>query len=221
MAMAWMPPHARKQQALTGLLGASPVLPVVTVDDPAKAVNLARALLHGGLKAIEVTLRSDAALACLEAIARQVPEIAAGAGTVLTPTQLRECESAGARFLVSPGFTPALLDAAAGSEVPLLPGAATPAGMMQLLAQGYHLLKFFPAMQAGGPGYLRAVAGPLPHLRFCPTGGVTAANAHEWLALDNVVCVGGSWVAPRELVEAGDFGAVEALAREAALLRAD
>lgn len=208
----------QKQRQLAELMSAAIVLPVVTVDDPRHAIELARALHRGGLSTIELTLRSDKALECLEAIAGKVPEIVAGAGTVITPADVKSCEAAGARFMVSPGASGELLDAAGESPLPLLPGATTASEIMQLGERGYRHLKFFPAGQSGGPDWLKAISGPLPQYRFCPTGGVTIQNAGDWLALSNVVCVGGSWIAPGKLVEAGKFGEIEDNAREAARL---
>jgi 2-dehydro-3-deoxyphosphogluconate aldolase/(4S)-4-hydroxy-2-oxoglutarate aldolase len=207
-----------KQHILEALMKAAPVIPVVIVDDPHKAVIMARALVAGGLPAIEVTLRTPRALECLAAIAREVEGAIAGAGTVLEPGQVKEVEDAGAKFMVSPGTSPRLLDAAEDSAVPLLPGTATASEIMSLGERGYRHLKFFPASLAGGDPYLKALSSPLPHFRFCPTGGISMANAKDYLALPNVLCVGGSWVAPADAVESGDSAAIEALARAAAQL---
>lgn len=202
----------------TPLLAKAPVIPVLTIERAADAVPLARALLAGGLPAIEVTLRTEAALAAVRAIADDVPEVVVGAGTVTEPSDIERAVSAGARYLVSPG-TPAELAAAFGhARVPVIPGCATVSEAMALAARGFAVLKFFPAAAAGGVGFLKAVAAPLPHLRFCPTGGIDATNAAAYLALPNVVAVGGSWVAPKEAIEAGDFSRITALAREAASL---
>ncbi len=208
-----------RQQSLESIMKAAPVIPVVIVDDPAKAVVMARALVAGGLPAIEVTLRTARALDCLAAIATQVEGAIAGAGTVLDPSHVKAVEAAGAKFMVSPGVSPKLLDAAEDSPVPLLPGTATASEMMALGERGYRHLKFFPASVAGGAPYLKALSSPLPQFRFCPTGGVSISNAREYLSLPNVPCVGGSWVAPAEAIEKGDAAAIEALAREAAALR--
>ncbi|MFJ3894479.1 bifunctional 4-hydroxy-2-oxoglutarate aldolase/2-dehydro-3-deoxy-phosphogluconate aldolase [Streptomyces sp. NPDC090083] len=201
------------------LLGLAPVLPVVVVEDVADAVPLARALVAGGLPAIEVTLRTPVALDALRAIAGEVPEAVVGAGTVVTPGQVEECVAAGARFLVSPGWTELLLEAMQGSGVPFLPGVSTTSEVVALLERGVREMKFFPAQAAGGTAYLRSLAGPLPQARFCPTGGIGADSAPDYLALPNVGCVGGSWMIPADAVAAGDWGRIEELAREAAALR--
>ncbi|MEW1642078.1 bifunctional 4-hydroxy-2-oxoglutarate aldolase/2-dehydro-3-deoxy-phosphogluconate aldolase [Streptomyces sp. NPDC091219] len=201
------------------LLGLAPVLPVVVVEDVADAVPLARALVAGGLPAIEVTLRTPVALDALRAIAAEVPEAVVGAGTVVTPGQVKECVAAGARFLVSPGWTELLLEAMQGSGVPFLPGVSTTSEVVALLERGVREMKFFPAQAAGGTAYLRSLAGPLPQARFCPTGGIGADSAPDYLALPNVGCVGGSWMIPADAVAAGDWGRIEGLAREAAALR--
>jgi 2-dehydro-3-deoxyphosphogluconate aldolase / (4S)-4-hydroxy-2-oxoglutarate aldolase len=206
---------AQKTQPLIDILAGQPVIPVVAVSSAREAVDLARALSRGGLPAIEITLRTPAALDAIRAVSAEVPEAICGAGTILTPAQFSEVEAAGARFVVSPGATPALLDAADASPVPLLPGAASPSELMAMIARGYELLKFFPAEQLGGVPYLKALAPVFQKIRFCPTGGVSPKNVGEYLALPNVVCVGGSWVAPKDALAAGDFGAIEALAREA------
>jgi 2-dehydro-3-deoxyphosphogluconate aldolase/(4S)-4-hydroxy-2-oxoglutarate aldolase len=202
------------------ILQAGPVMPVVVIDDAANAVPLARALVAGGIRAIEITLRTGAALDAVQAIARDVPEAIPGVGTALTGADVLAALEAGAKFIVSPGATPALLEAAIGSGLPFLPGIATASELMAGMAAGLSAFKFFPAAQAGGIDGLKALAGPFPHARFCPTGGVNAANAASYLALPNVVCVGGSWLAPREMIAAGDFVKIEALARAAAALRA-
>ncbi len=204
---------------LRRILSAQAVLPVVVIDDDARALPLARALLAGGITAIEITLRTPAALDCIGAVARALPEIAVGAGTVLEPGDLDAARAAGARFAVSPGTTPELLRAAAASDLPFLPGVATASEAMAAAAFGYETLKFFPAVPSGGVAALRALAGPLPRLAFAPTGGITAANAPEFLALPNVVCVGGTWLAPPELIAAGDWDGITALARQAVALR--
>lgn len=209
-----------KQRELETVLRQAPVVAVVVIEDVKHAVPLARALVAGGIRAIEVTLRTAAALDSIRAIAAEVEGAVVGAGTLLTSADLAASERAGARFGVSPGATPALLSAAADSALPYLPGAATASEAMTLLDQGYRLLKFFPAAYAGGADLLRALAAPLPAIRFCPTGGITAANAPRWLALPNVVCVGGSWLGAPALVRAGDWAAVEKLAREASALHA-
>ncbi|MFE2265706.1 bifunctional 4-hydroxy-2-oxoglutarate aldolase/2-dehydro-3-deoxy-phosphogluconate aldolase [Streptomyces griseosporeus] len=202
------------------VLDLAPVLPVVVVDDAADAVPLARALVAGGLPAIEVTLRTPAALESIRAIAGAVPDAVVGAGTVLTPGQVAESVAAGARFLVSPGWTDVLLEAMRGSGVPFLPGVSTATEVVALLERGVREMKFFPAQAAGGTAYLRSLAGPLPQVRFCPTGGIGPDTAPDYLALPNVGCVGGSWMLPADAVAARDWGRVELLAREAARLTA-
>ncbi|MER6566408.1 bifunctional 4-hydroxy-2-oxoglutarate aldolase/2-dehydro-3-deoxy-phosphogluconate aldolase [Streptomyces sp. NPDC001093] len=195
------------------VLDLAPVVPVVVVSDAADAVPLARALVAGGLPAIEVTLRTPAALDAIRAIAAEVPGAVVGAGTVIRPEQVGACVAAGARFLVSPGWTDALLAAMRGSGVPFLPGVSTTSEVVALLERGVREMKFFPAQAAGGTAYLKSLAGPLPQARFCPTGGIGPASAPEYLALPNVGCVGGSWMIPAEAVAAGDWARVEELAR--------
>ncbi|MFF0202732.1 bifunctional 4-hydroxy-2-oxoglutarate aldolase/2-dehydro-3-deoxy-phosphogluconate aldolase [Streptomyces sp. NPDC005017] len=202
------------------VLDLSPVLPVVVVDDVADAVPLARALVAGGLPAIEVTLRTPQAPEAIRAIAEEVPEAVVGAGTVLAPGQVTASVAAGARFLVSPGWTDALLTAMRGSGLPFLPGVSTVSEVVALLERGVREMKFFPAQAAGGTAYLRSLSGPLPQARFCPTGGIGPALAPDYLALPNVGCVGGSWMLPADAVAARDWPRVERLAREAAGLSA-
>ncbi|MFD7566004.1 bifunctional 4-hydroxy-2-oxoglutarate aldolase/2-dehydro-3-deoxy-phosphogluconate aldolase [Streptomyces tendae] len=202
------------------VLDLAPVVPVVVVDDLADAVPLARALVAGGLPAIEVTLRTPVALDAIRAIAGEVPGAVVGAGTVITPEQVADVVAAGARFLVSPGWTDVLLEAMRGSGVPFLPGVSTTSEVVALLERGVREMKFFPAEAAGGTAYLKALAAPLPQARFCPTGGISPASAPEYLALPNVGCVGGSWMLPKDAVAGQDWGRVEALAREAAGLSA-
>ncbi|MFH8708425.1 bifunctional 4-hydroxy-2-oxoglutarate aldolase/2-dehydro-3-deoxy-phosphogluconate aldolase [Streptomyces rubrogriseus] len=202
------------------VLDLAPVVPVVVVDDLADAVPLARALVAGGLPAIEVTLRTPVALDAIRAIAAEVPDAVVGAGTVVTAEQVAEVVAAGARFLVSPGWTGALLEAMRGSGVPFLPGVSTTSEVVALLERGVREMKFFPAEAAGGTAYLKALAAPLPQARFCPTGGITPTSAPQYLALPNVGCVGGSWMLPKDAVAGRDWARVEALAREAAALSA-
>jgi 2-dehydro-3-deoxyphosphogluconate aldolase/(4S)-4-hydroxy-2-oxoglutarate aldolase len=197
----------------------APVIPVLTVERVADAVPLARALVKGGLPVLEVTLRTGVALEALAAIAREVPEAVIGAGTVLDETRLKEAMAAGARFGVSPGCTPSLAGAVREAGLPFLPGVATVSEAMALREQGFGLLKFFPADVAGGTAWLKAVAAPLAGMRFCPTGGIGIETAPGYLALPNVACVGGSWVAPRDAVAAGDWLRVERLAAAAATLK--
>jgi len=196
----------------------APIVPVLVVEDTAHARPLAEALVAGGLPALEVTLRTPAALDVIAAMAEVAGGIV-GAGTLLTPEDVKAAKAAGATFGVSPGATDALLDAAEAHELPLLPGAATASEAMRLLERGYDVLKFFPAEAAGGTALLKSLAGPLPQVRFCPTGGVSPANAGAYLALPNVLCAGGSWVAPKAAMTSGDWTGIEALAREAAALR--
>ncbi|HSN01474.1 MAG TPA: bifunctional 4-hydroxy-2-oxoglutarate aldolase/2-dehydro-3-deoxy-phosphogluconate aldolase [Rudaea sp.] len=211
---------SHKRECLESILRLAPVVPVVVIDDADSAVPLARALLDGGIRAIEITLRTPAALDAIRAIAKELPQAAVGAGTVLSANDLDAANAAGAKFAVSPGGTLALLDAAEASALPWLPGAATASEAMALAERGCGLQKFFPAEAAGGVDYLRSLAGPLPQIRFCPTGGVTAQNAPDYLRLQNVVCVGGSWLTPQSLVLARDWPAITALARAARALRA-
>ncbi|MET8112137.1 bifunctional 4-hydroxy-2-oxoglutarate aldolase/2-dehydro-3-deoxy-phosphogluconate aldolase [Streptomyces prasinus] len=202
------------------VLDLSPVIPVVVVEDAADAVPLARALVAGGLPAIEVTLRTPAAPDALRAIAAEVPDAVVGAGTVITPEQVREVVAAGARFLVSPGWTDVLLESMRTSGVPFLPGVSTVSEVVALLERGVREMKFFPALAAGGTPYLKAIAGPLPQARFCPTGGIGPDSAPDYLALPNVACVGGSWMLPADAVAARDWARIERLARAAAGLSA-
>ncbi|MEU6576912.1 bifunctional 4-hydroxy-2-oxoglutarate aldolase/2-dehydro-3-deoxy-phosphogluconate aldolase [Streptomyces sp. NPDC046805] len=201
------------------LLDLAPVVPVVVIEDASDAVPLARALVAGGLPAVEVTLRTPAALDAIQAIASQVPDAVVGAGTVLGREQVEEAVAAGARFLVSPGWTDVLLAAMRASGVPFLPGVSTASEVVALLERGVREMKFFPAEAAGGVAYLKSLAGPLPQVRFCPTGGIGPGNAPEYLSLPNVGCVGGTWMVPADAVAAGDWGRVEVLARAAAGLR--
>ena len=198
----------------------APVIPVIVLSDVAHAVPLARALVAGGIRMLEVTLRTPAALACIEAIAREVPEAVAGAGTVRSAADAQAAARAGARFAVSPGYTPAVGKACRELGLPLLPGVATGSEIMMAQEDGYTALKFFPAMQAGGLAMLKAWQGPFGDVTFCPTGGITAVNAAEFLGLSNVVCVGGSWLTPAEAVAQGDWARITRLAREAVALRA-
>ncbi|TCO72468.1 bifunctional 4-hydroxy-2-oxoglutarate aldolase/2-dehydro-3-deoxy-phosphogluconate aldolase [Rhodovulum euryhalinum] len=209
-----MTPHAASE-ITEALCRRAPVIPVLVVEDAAQARPLAEALVAGGLPVLEVTLRTPAALEAIREMAL-VEGAIVGAGTLITPDDVEAAQGAGARFGVSPGATPMLLDAARAGELPLLPGAATATEAMALLERGYTVQKFFPAEAAGGVAALRALAGPLPRIRFCPTGGVGAGNAADYLALPNTLCVGGSWVAPKEMVTAGDWTGIAALARAAA-----
>jgi 2-dehydro-3-deoxyphosphogluconate aldolase / (4S)-4-hydroxy-2-oxoglutarate aldolase len=200
------------------LLALSPVIPVVVVDDAEHAVPLAEALLRGGVRVIELTLRTPAALAAIERVAAEVPGIVIGAGTVTAPEHAEQAAKAGAAFLVTPGSTDRVLDAAEDTGLPFLPGAATVSEAMRLAERGLTALKFFPAEAAGGVDYLKSIGGPLPGLRFCPTGGITPASAPNYLALPNVGCVGGSWLAPKDALASGDWARIEELARAASAL---
>ncbi len=208
-----------RNAALQPILTAAPVVPVLTIEDIGTAVPLARALVKGGLPAIEITLRTAAALDAVRAVAAEVEGAFAGVGTVLGAAHLKQAQASGAVFAVCPGASPGLLDAAAQCPVPLLPGAATASEAMTLCERGYEILKFFPAGPAGGVAYLKSLAAPLPGIRFCPTGGVSLQNAPDYLTLGNVICVGGSWVAPQEAIAAGDWQRIEQLARQAAGLK--
>ncbi|GAA1021566.1 MULTISPECIES: bifunctional 4-hydroxy-2-oxoglutarate aldolase/2-dehydro-3-deoxy-phosphogluconate aldolase [Amycolatopsis] len=203
----------------TDLLALSPVMPVVVIDDVDDAVPTARALHAGGIGVIELTLRTPVALAAIERVAKEVPDIVVGAGTVTSPEQAKQAADAGAKFLVTPGCTDAVLDAAFATGLPFLPGAATVSEAMRLAERGLSALKFFPAEASGGAAFLKSIAGPLPQLQFCPTGGITVSSAPSYLALPNVGCIGGSWLTPSKLLAAKDFAAVEKLAAEAAALR--
>ena len=204
-----------KTEKLLSLLDGQPVIPVLKIDDADDAVPLARALARGGLKVIEITLRTKSALESIRRAAAEVPEAVVGSGTILDARQFDEAAKAGSKFIVSPGVTLNLLSAAAGSEVPLLPGAITPGEIMTAREAGLDFLKFFPAEQAGGAAFLKSLASPFAGIRFCPTGGVSLNNAGDYLSLPNVICVGGSWVAPDDLVKAGKWDEIEALARAA------
>ncbi|MEU2870358.1 bifunctional 4-hydroxy-2-oxoglutarate aldolase/2-dehydro-3-deoxy-phosphogluconate aldolase [Streptomyces olivoreticuli] len=201
------------------VLSLAPVLPVVVLDDASDAVPLARALVAGGLRAIEITLRTGGALDAIRAVATEVPEAVVGAGTVLTSNQAEAATAAGARFLVSPGWTERLLAAAQEAGVPFLPGVSTASEVMALLERGVREMKFFPAEAAGGTAFLKSLAGPLPAARFCPTGGIGPDTARDYLALPNVGCVGGTWMLPADALAGRDWARVTELARGAASLR--
>ena len=209
---------ASQSARIRELCALAPVIPVIVIADAAWAEPLARSLVAGGLPVLEITLRTPAALEAIAAMAR-VEGAIVSAGTVITAQDAHRARVAGARFAVSPGLTDTLVGACEDCALPLLPGAATASEAMQAAEAGFDTLKFFPAGPAGGPAYLKALAGPLPGIRFCPTGGVSAANAPDYLALPNVLCVGGSWVAPEAMMRAGDWAGIEALARQAAGLR--
>ena len=211
----------RTSQTFTALqvMQDAPVIPVIVLNDVAHAVPMARALVAGGIRMLEVTLRTPQALACIEAIARDVPDAVVGAGTVRSRADAQAAANAGARFAVSPGYTSAVGQACRDVGLALLPGVATGSEIMMAQEDGFSQLKFFPAMQAGGPAMLKAWSGPFFDVQFCPTGGVTLQNAPEFLALPNVVCVGGSWLVPAAAVAAGDWAQVTALAQATQALR--
>ena len=200
------------------IMRVSPVIPVIVIDNLAQAVPLAKALVAGGVRVLEVTLRTPVALAAIRVIAREVPEAIVGVGTLTRPEEFTEARDAGACFGVSPGLTPVLIEAARESGLPLLPGVMTPSEVIAARLAGFRELKLFPAQQAGGIGMLQALAGPFPDVTFCPTGGITAETAPDYLALPNVACVGGSWLTPKAALAAGDWEAVTALVRQAVAL---
>ncbi len=202
------------------ICGLASIVPVLVIDDATKARPLAEALVSGGLPALEVTLRTQDALKAIRAMA-EVPGGHVGVGTLIAPDDVRAAKAAGATFGVSPGSTEELLAACEDEDLPLLPGAATASEAMQLLTRGYDMLKFFPAEAFGGASALKAIGAPLPQISFCPTGGISLENAESYLSLDNVLCVGGSWIAPKDLVAGADWGAIEALAKRASKLEAD
>jgi 2-dehydro-3-deoxyphosphogluconate aldolase/(4S)-4-hydroxy-2-oxoglutarate aldolase len=207
------PPDATAALALT------PVIPVVTIDDAAHAGPLARVLLASGIRSIEITLRTPAALDAIRAVALEAPDMVVGAGTVLNEADLNAAIEAGARYALSPGATPKLMKAARKASIPFVPGVSTSSEIMRGLDLGYTCFKFFPAEQLGGVAALKSIGAPLAAARFCPTGSITAAKAPEYLALSNVLCVGGSWIAPAEKIKAGDWAAIEAAAKQAAALK--
>jgi 2-dehydro-3-deoxyphosphogluconate aldolase/(4S)-4-hydroxy-2-oxoglutarate aldolase len=200
-----------KQDKLLALFRAARVVPVLTIDRVEDAVPLARALVKGGVRTLEVTLRTPSAADAAKAITAEVPDAIVGIGTILNASDLARAERLGARFGVSPGATPELLQAAAGSGLPFAPGIATASELMAALAHGFDLVKFFPAEQSGGIKALRALAGPFPHAKFCPTGGVGEANAAAWLAEPNVVAVGGSWLCPTAEIRSGNWSGITAI----------
>ncbi|WP_132876520.1 bifunctional 4-hydroxy-2-oxoglutarate aldolase/2-dehydro-3-deoxy-phosphogluconate aldolase [Tamaricihabitans halophyticus] len=200
------------------LLEVSPVVPVVVLDDVDHAVPVARALAAGGVRIIEITLRTPVALEAIARVRAEVPETLVGAGTVTAPRHAEQSAAAGAQFLVTPGCTDSVLDAASATGLPFLPGVSTVSEAMRVAERGFGALKFFPAEASGGVDYLRSIAGPLPELRFCPTGGITPDSAPRYLGLSNVGCVGGTWLTPKDAVAAGDVAKIEALAKDAAAL---
>jgi 2-dehydro-3-deoxyphosphogluconate aldolase / (4S)-4-hydroxy-2-oxoglutarate aldolase len=208
------------QKGMEAILSAAPVVPVMVIEKLSDAVPLARALVRGGLPVLEITLRTSAAIGSIRAILAEVQGAIVGVGTVLTPGQMKDMDKLGCAFAVSPGSSTKLLEAAKDLAMPLLPGGVTASECMTLLEHGYSFQKFFPAEPAGGAPYLSSLASPLPQVRFCPTGGITLESAPRYLKLANVVTVGGSWMAPKKLIEAADWPGIEALAREAAGLQA-
>jgi 2-dehydro-3-deoxyphosphogluconate aldolase/(4S)-4-hydroxy-2-oxoglutarate aldolase len=201
------------------IMRTSAVIPVIAIDDLAHAVPLARALVAGGIRVLEVTLRTEHGLAAIRAIAEQVPDAIVGVGTLTRPDEFAASRDAGAVFGVSPGLTDALIAAAKSSGLPLLPGVMTPSEVMQAREAGFRQLKLFPALPAGGIGMLNGIGGPLPDVMFCPTGGISQDNAAQFLALKNVACVGGSWLTPKDALQAGDWARITALASAASALR--
>ncbi|OSQ43841.1 bifunctional 4-hydroxy-2-oxoglutarate aldolase/2-dehydro-3-deoxy-phosphogluconate aldolase [Thalassospira alkalitolerans] len=197
------------------ILSKAPVVPVLVIEDVNDAVPLAKALVAGGLRVLEITLRSAAAEESIKRIIAEVPDAITGAGTVINAKQMERMAEIGCAFAVSPGHTDGLLKAAKDTGVPLLPGAGTPSEIMHLIDHGYDILKFFPAEQQGGVSMLKALSGPLPQVKFCPTGGVSLANLGDYLALPNIITVGGSWVSPKSAVKAGDWATITRLAQEA------
>lgn len=210
------PTQSTTAAGLAALLGRTRLVPVITIHDAAYAVSLARALLSGGLPVIEITLRTDAGLEAIRRIAAEVPEAVVGAGTVTTPGQLRDARAAGASFIVSPGATDALLAAAEEEGGVFLPGAVTATELMRLLERGISVVKFFPAQASGGIAAIRALSAPFPQVRFCPTGGIDLELATRYLELSSVICVGGSWMVPDDLIGRGDWDGVSELAAAAA-----
>jgi 2-dehydro-3-deoxyphosphogluconate aldolase / (4S)-4-hydroxy-2-oxoglutarate aldolase len=206
---------AARQESLARLFGAAKVVPVITIDRIEDAVPLARSLVAGGIRVLEITLRTPVALEAAKAIIAEVPDAIVGLGTVLDGADLARAASINAKFALSPGATPELLQAASRSRIPFVPGIATASELMAALAHGFEIVKFFPAQQAGGISALRALGGPFPHARFCPTGGISVTNAAEWLSERNVVAVGGSWLCPAADIRAGNWDSITARARQA------
>lgn len=217
--MSKPPEPVSSQPTAIAVMRDAPVIPVIVLHERSQAVPLARALVAGGIRMLEVTLRTEVALSCIEEIAREVPEAVVGAGTVRSSSDAKAAAAAGARFAVSPGYTPDLGKSCREIGIALLPGVATGSEIMMAQADGYDQLKFFPAVQSGGVAMLKAWQGPFGDVLFCPTGGITAANARDFLALPNVACVGGSWLTPPDAIAASDWPRITRLAREAAALR--
>lgn len=205
---------------LLDIMRTSPVIPVIAIDNIEHAVPLAKALVAGGIRVLEVTLRTEYGIPAIRAMAEQVPDAIVGVGTLTQPEEFAAARDAGAVFGVSPGLTPALIDAAKRSGLPLLPGVMTPSEVMAAREAGFRQLKLFPAVPAGGIGMLNAIAGPLPDVTFCPTGGISQETASQFLACKNVACVGGSWLTPKNAMKSGDWQQITELARAASALRA-
>jgi 2-dehydro-3-deoxyphosphogluconate aldolase / (4S)-4-hydroxy-2-oxoglutarate aldolase len=208
-----------KTEAILAYARLAPVIPVVTIDDARRSIDLAQTLVEAGLPVVEITLRTPAALDAIAAIAKAVPDAIVAAGTVVSPSQIEEVADAGAKFIVTPGTPVRLAERLADAKIPVMPGCATASEALTLAAMGFEALKFFPAAASGGTAWLKAVHGPLPQLSFCPTGGIDLTSAPTYLALPNVPCVGGTWVAPAKMIADGDFEAIARLARQAASLR--
>ena len=204
---------------ISDVIAAGCVMPVIVIDKAQDAPALGEALLEGGIRTAEITLRTAAALDAIAAMAQSCPDLMVGAGTMMTAEQARQVRDAGGCFAVSPGATDALIAACAEANLPLLPGAMSVSEMMQLGEKGFSLLKFFPASAAGGVDFIKALISPLPQFQFCPTGGITLASAPDWLALDNVPCLGGSWIAPRDMIAENDFATIKQNAIAAAALK--
>ncbi len=204
-----------KVQTILSYAKLGPVIPVVTIHDAKNAVPLAEALVEGGLPVVEITLRTEAALESIRQIAKAVPDAVVAAGTVVTQAQINAVVDAGAKMIVTPGTSKAMAEALAYADIPVMPGCSTPTEALELYAMGFEALKFFPASVFGGPAWLKGIHGPLPQLTFCPTGGIDLNTAPDYLALPNVPCVGGTWVAPAKLIDAGDFDSIRRLSSDA------
>ncbi|RVY27837.1 KHG/KDPG aldolase [Helicobacter pylori] len=207
------------QDKIIEVLQISPIVPVVVIENIKDAVPLAQSLIEGGIPIIEVTLRSSCALEAIELIAKNVPKMRVGAGTILNPTQLEQAQNRGAEFLISPGLTPSLLEHAKKKDMPLIPGVSSSSEVMQALELGYHALKFFPAEYCGGIKLLNAFNGPFKEVKFCPTGGISADNMRSYLSLENVLCVGGSWLTPKDLIQNKEWDKITEICKRALALR--
>ncbi|WQS33980.1 bifunctional 4-hydroxy-2-oxoglutarate aldolase/2-dehydro-3-deoxy-phosphogluconate aldolase [Helicobacter pylori] len=207
------------QDKIIEVLQISPIIPVVVIEDIKDAVPLAQSLVEGGIQIIEVTLRSSCALEAIELIAKNVPKMRVGAGTILNPTQLEQAQNRGAEFLISPGLTIKLLEYAKKKDMPLIPGVSSSSEVMQALELGYSALKFFPAEYCGGVKLLNAFNGPFKGVKFCPTGGISADNMHSYLNLENVLCVGGSWLTPKNLIQNKEWDKITEICKRSLALR--